>query len=143
MRRLIVAVSALCFVAVCMSCVNKAKQETEQQEEADLGITAEIRTDSITEVLVEFDNVRYSTTVDKSILLHNPTDTPLSLIDYDATCRCTWVDLPQKAIAPGEAGEVVLKFDSRGEYGSVGNYVDIRTSDPRCRIGIWMSAHVN
>lgn len=106
------------------------------------GIEATIRTDSVTEVLVELGDVRYSELATKSIRLHNPTETPLSLLDYKATCRCTWIKLPKSPIPAGEYGEAELVFDSRGERGSVGNYIDITTSDPRCRIGVWISAKV-
>ena len=106
------------------------------------GIEATIRTDSVTEVLVEFGDVRYSELATKSIRLHNPTTSPLSLLEYKATCRCTWINLPSAPIPAGEYGEAELVFDSRGERGSVGNYIDITTSDPRCHIGIWISAKV-
>ena len=106
------------------------------------GIQATIRTDSVTEVLVEFGDVRYSELATKSIRLHNPTTSPLSLLEYKATCRCTWINLPSAPIPAGEYGEAELVFDSRGERGSVGNYIDITTSDPRCHIGIWISAKV-
>lgn len=106
------------------------------------GIEAIIRTDSVTEVLVELGDVPYSALATKSIRLHNPTDTPLSLLEYKATCRCTWIDLPTAPIPAGEYGEAELVFDSRGEHGSVGNYIDIKTSDSRCHIGIWISADV-
>lgn len=106
------------------------------------GIEATIRTDSVTEVLAEFGDVRYSELATKSIRLHNPTTSPLSLLEYKATCRCTWINLPSAPIPAGEYGEAELVFDSRGERGSVGNYIDITTSDPRCHIGIWISAKV-
>ena len=106
------------------------------------GIEATIRTDSTTEVLVEFGDVAYSALATKSIRLHNTTNTTLSLLDYKATCRCTWINLPKSPIPAGEYGEAEVIFDSRGERGSVGNYIDITTSDPRCHIGVWISAKV-
>lgn len=104
--------------------------------------SAEIRTDSITELLVEFGDVPYSATAVKSIRLKNTTDKPLVFVDYQATCRCTTIDLPQKAIEPNEWAEAELMFDSRGEYGSVGNHIVVNTSDELCVISIWTSAEV-
>ena len=106
------------------------------------GLEAIIRTDSVTEVLVELGDVPYSSLATKSIRLHNSTDTPLSLLEYKATCRCTWINLPTAPIPAGEYGEAELVSDSRGEHGSVGNDIDIKTSDSRCHIGIWISADV-
>ena len=87
-------------------------------------------------------DVSYSTIAAKRIRLRNTSDLPLTLVDYKATCRCTWIDLPHGAIAPNEWAEAELIFDSRGEYGTVGNYIEVITSDDRCRIGIWMSADI-
>ena len=137
-------ISSLAIVATALlaiSCGGKTTT-TKNTELPDQGIEATIRTDSVTEVLVELGDVRYSELATKSIRLHNPTKTPLSLLDYKATCRCTWINLPKSPIPAGEYGEAELVFDSRGERGSVGNYIDITTSDPRCRIGVWISAKV-
>ena len=137
-------ISSLAIVAIALlaiSCGGKTTT-TKNTELPYQGIEATIRTDSATEVLVELGDVRYSELATKSIRLHNPTETPLSLLDYKATCRCTWINLPKSPIPAGEYGEAELVFDSRGERGSVGNYIDITTSDPRCRIGVWISAKV-
>ena len=137
-------ISSLAIVAIALlaiSCGGKTTT-TKSTELPYQGIEATIRTDSVTEVLVELGDVRYSELATKSIRLHNPTETPLSLLDYKATCRCTWINLPKSPIPAGEYGEAELVFDSRGERGSVGNYIDITTSDPRCRIGVWISAKV-
>ena len=104
--------------------------------------SAEIRTDSLTELLVEFGDVPYSATAVKSIRLKNTTDKPLVFVGYQATCRCTTIDLPQKAVEPNCWAEAEIKFDSRGEYGSVGNHIEVNTSDERCVISIWISAEV-
>lgn len=130
---------------MAISCCSKTQNTETTTDVAELpyqGIEATIRTDSVTEVLVELGDVPYSELATKSIRLHNPTETPLSLLEYQATCRCTWINLPKLPIPAGEYGEAEVVFDSRGERGSVGNYIDIATSDPRCRIGIWISAKV-
>ena len=106
------------------------------------GIEAEIKRDSICEVLVDLGHVCYSDTVVKNIRLINSTDTPIALLDYETTCRCTWLTLPDKAIAPNDHANIELTFDSRGEFGSVGNYLCITTSDDRCKIHVWMSAEI-
>lgn len=140
--RLILLVAILACVAVCISCGKGNKRATKEQKLPYQGIIADIRTDSVTEVLVELGDVPYSTIVTKKIRFNNPTANTLSLLDFKATCRCTWINLPTTAIGAGEYGEAELMFDSRGEFGVVGNYIDISTSDPRCRIGVWISANV-
>ncbi len=105
-------------------------------------LNADIRTDSITELIVELGEVPYGTTATQHISLTNTTDKPLSLINYQATCRCTWIELPRYPIAPDESAELELVFDSRGEFGSVGNYIEVETSNEECIIAVWMSAEV-
>jgi hypothetical protein len=121
----------------------RAQAEAAPLMSESVGLSAEIRTDTITEFVVEMGEVPYATVTTERIRIKNITDKPLSLTDYKATCRCTWVELPHHPIAPDSWGEVELMFDSRGERGTVGNFVDIATSDERCRIAIWMSAEVN
>ena len=120
----------------------RAEAEAAPLMSESVGLSAEIRTDTITEFIVEMGEVPYATVTTEHLRIKNTTDEPLSLTDYKATCRCTWVELPYHPIAPNEWGELELKFDSRGEHGTVGNFVDIATSDERCRIAIWMSAEV-
>ena len=120
----------------------KAEAEATPTPSESIGLSAEIHTDTITEFVVEMGEVPYATVTTERLRIKNITDKPLSLTDYKATCRCTWVELPYHPIAPNEWGELELKFDSRGEHGTVGNFVDIATSDERCRIAIWMSAEV-
>lgn len=145
-RRLLVAVVAVvAAIAVILSMlITRGEQQPNiaSHEATFDGIAADIRTDSITEILVEFGDVSYSTIATKRIRLRNTSDLPLTLVDYKATCRCTWIDLPHGAIAPNEWAEAEVVFDSRGEYGTVGNYIEVITSDDRCRIGIWMSADI-
>ncbi|MBR4951488.1 MAG: DUF1573 domain-containing protein [Alistipes sp.] len=140
-RKRITSLAIVAIALLAISCGGKTTT-TKSTELPYQGIEATIRTDSVTEVLVELGDVRYSELATKSIRLHNPTETPLSLLDYKATCRCTWINLPKSPIPAGEYGEAELVFDSRGERGSVGNYIDITTSDPRCHIGVWISAKV-
>jgi hypothetical protein len=118
------------------------KNEVTTSEDLFAGLSADIRTDSITEFIVEFGDVPYGATATQRIRLRNTTDKPLSLTEYQATCRCTWIELPRSPIAPKEYAEAEVFFDSRGEYGTVGNYIEIATSDERCRVAVWMSADV-
>ena len=120
----------------------RAEAEAAPLMSESVGLSAEIRTDTITEFIVEMGKVPYATIATEHLRIKNTTNEPLSFTDYKATCRCTWVELPYHPIAPNEWGELELKFDSRGEHGTVGNFVDIATSDERCRIAIWMSAEV-
>ena len=102
----------------------------------------ELNEGKVCEVIVDYGNVAYGKEVSHTIYIKNCTATPIALLDYTTTCRCTWLELPHKAIAPNEEGEVVITFDSRGMWGSVGNYLSIETSNEACDVAIWMGAEV-
>lgn len=111
-------------------------------EEPNNALTAELCEGGVAEVMVEFGDVTYSECVTKRIIIENKTTSTIAILDYSTTCRCTWLDLPNKAIAPNGSVEVTITFDSRGEWGSVGNYLSIETSNESCKVAIWMSAEV-
>lgn len=103
---------------------------------------AELRQGEVAEVLIELGEVKYSTTTVRDIRVINRTDSPIVLLDYEATCRCVWLELPRTAIAAGEDAIVKFYYDSRGEFGSIGNYISISTSDSECNIAVWMGAEI-
>ncbi len=111
-------------------------------EKPDDGLYGVMAENEVAEVMVEFGDVKYSNTVSRTITLKNNTNAPIALLDYEATCRCVWLDLPNRAIAPGEEGTITITYDSRGEWGSIGNYLSIETSNKRVKIAIWMSAEI-
>lgn len=111
-------------------------------EEPNGALSAELAEGSVAEVLVDFGDVKYSECVSRTIVLKNTTNSPIVLLSYETTCRCTWLELPKRAIAPNESGEVTITFDSRGEWGSVGNYLSIETSNEKCNVAVWMCAEI-
>lgn len=147
-KRIIIALTVVATVIVALvafrvydSTSDNRKREQQQKVEY-RGLRAEIKRDSPCEVLVELGSVAYSTTAEKSIRFTNLTDVPLALLDFSTTCKCTWLELPNNPIEVGESADVKVKFDSRGEYGSIGNYLSVKCSDERANIAIWVSAEV-
>ena len=131
-KRIIVALTVVATVIVALfafrvyDSVSDNRKREEQQEVEYRGLRAEIKRDSLCEVLVELGSVAYSTTAEKSIRFTNLTDAPLALLDFSTTCKCTWLELPNKPIEVGESADVKVVFDSRGEYGSIGNYLSVK-----------------
>ena len=106
------------------------------------GITAEYRGTEYCEVIVDFGYVQPSATVQESIRLTNRSDSPIVLLDYSTQCRCMWLDFERKPIVPNESCDITLTFDSRGEWGSVGNYMEITTSHDSAPIVLWIGAEI-
>ena len=64
------------------------------------------------------------------------------LVDYSTQCRCMWLEFDRSPIAEGDSRDIELYFDSRGEWGSVGNYMEITTSRDDAPVVLWISAEV-
>ena len=104
-------------------------------------IVAEVG-DALCEVLVEFGSVPRSSTTTKTIRVVNNGSTPLVLLDFSTQCRCMWLDLSDKSIDCGDYCDITLSFDSRGQWGSVGNYMEVITSRDNTPIVLWIAAEV-
>ena len=145
-RRLITFICiAVILLLVAFAAIRIADATSSQeQREAEESLIEEfyLRRDTTTEVLVDMGVVSRSTTVGYDIVLTNSADTTLLLLDYEATCRCVGMELPRKPIAPGESVVAKLWFDSRGEWGSIGNYIAVGTSLEDVNIAVWMSAEI-
>lgn len=140
-------ISLLALVLCVVACGLKPKhvdeqtetQSVEQQAEV---LVAELVEGATSEVLVDFGVVEPRSIVSRDIHIVNHTDSPVVLLDYETTCRCTVLDLPRNPIEAGEEAVVVITFDSRGEWGGVGNFLSIATSNEECAVVVWMSAHI-
>ena len=119
----------------------RAKERAAVDEAFD-GVTAEVLKSGECEVMVDLGVVPYATTVSQRIHLVNHSTEPLQLLDHTTQCRCMWLEFEHEPIAVGESGDVVLYFDSRGEWGVVGNYMEIVTSRDDRPIAIWIGAEV-
>ena len=142
---LLVAIAALALVLrIVDSESDNRRREAEsatQEANAYSGIVAEV-SDDVCEVLVDFESVPYSSTTVKTIRVINQGTTPLILVDYTTQCRCMWLDFGREPIAAGESRDITLTFDSRGEWGSVGNYMEITTSIEDRPIVLWIGAEI-
>lgn len=61
----------------------------------------------------------------------NAGDEPLQIREVKADCGCTATSLSRTSLAPKEAGEVKVVFDSRNRLGSFQKNVRIFTNDPQ------------
>ena len=140
--RVAILLALLLFVVACGA--KQTKQESEIQECAteQTMLVAELKEGEVCEVIADFGVVAHRAVVEMPIRVVNATDEPIVLMDYSTTCRCTALGLERAPIEAGGECEIVLTFDSRGEWGSVGNFLDITTSNPECGFVIWMGATV-
>jgi hypothetical protein len=124
----------------------KSKQDNTTIEEQGMEVAevlvAELTEGATSEVLADFGVVEPRSISSLDIRIVNTTDSPIVLLDYETTCRCTTLEFDRTPIAAGGEAVAVLTFDSRGEWGSVGNFLSIETSNEECAVVVWMSAHI-
>ena len=140
-RSMLLVALVLCGVG-CGAKQAKSNAESVACETAPEVLRAELAEGYTAEVIAEFGVVEARSVVDMPIRVKNTTNEPIVLLDYSTTCRCTTLALPRTAIEAGGECEVVLTFDSRGEWGSVGNFLEVTTSNPECGFVVWMAAMV-
>lgn len=128
-------------VALVLRNVDSVAEANEQSIAEFGGIVAEYDGGAVCEVLVDMGVVLPSTTVTKTIRITNCSTTPLVLVDYSTQCRCMWLEYSREPIAENEYRDIELVFDSRGEWGSVGNYMEITTSGEH-PIVLWIGAEI-
>ena len=142
MRRLLRITLPLALV-LCVACGAKTKPAEQHAEELKIEeLVAELSLGVTSEVLADFGSVEPRSMVSRDIRIVNNTNEPIVLLDYETTCRCTKLEFDRKPIAVGEEAVAVLTFDSRGEWGSVGNFLSVMTSNEECAMVVWMSAYV-
>ena len=142
---IIAVVAAMVSVALILRIVdseidNYHRDKGETSDEYN-GLIAEYNGKDICEVLVDFGDVTPSSTVVKNIRIVNRCTTPLILLDHTTQCRCMWLEYSREPISEGTYTDVELTFDSRGEWGTVGNYMEITTSSGR-PIVLWIGAEI-
>lgn len=150
-RRWLIALATIIVIATVALALRIADSESDNQRRTEVesyamrcddpDIVAEVD-DDLCEVLVEFGSVPRSSTTTKTIRVVNKGSTPLVLLDFSTQCRCMWLDLSDKSIDCGDYCNITLSFDSRGEWGSVGNYMEVITSRDNAPIVLWIAAEV-
>lgn len=106
------------------------------------GIIAEYQGTEPCEVIVDLGYVRRSAITEEVIRLTNRSNSPLILLDYSTQCRCMWLEFEREVIDVNEFIDITLSFDSRGEWGTVGNYMEITTSVNSFPIVLWIGAEI-
>lgn len=149
MRRKALVVAAVTAVALGIAVAlfssrdsDKSNSDAPKQEAIFNGTVAEYQGTEYCEIIVDLGTVRRSATVEETIRLTNNSDAPIVLLDYSTQCRCMWLEFKREPIAPNESTDITLTFDSRGEWGSVGNYMEIATSCDSAPIILWIGAEI-
>jgi len=78
----------------------------------------------------DFGKVEQGTKVKQVIKFKNLGSKPLTVSLVRASCACTKASKPDKSIAPGGKGELMLEFDTTGRAGVQSEIVYVHSNDP-------------
>tara|TARA_R100000935_G_scaffold1439_1_gene4590 strand:+ start:149006 stop:149485 length:480 start_codon:yes stop_codon:yes gene_type:complete len=63
----------------------------------------------------DFGTIDQGTNVETIFTFTNTGDAPLVIVDAKSSCGCTVPSYPKEAVAPGESGELLVKFNGSGK----------------------------
>lgn len=93
-----------------------------QQPEVDPATAANI---SFKENSFDFGTLEEGEKVEHVFKFTNTSENPLTISNARGSCGCTVPEWPREPIAPGESGEIKVKFDSKGKKGKQSKTVTI------------------
>ena len=104
---------------------NPATANTPTGEVVNDGPTATIKFE---EEEFDFGTIQQGDIVEHTYAFTNTGEVPLIIENASASCGCTVPNWPKEPIAPGEKGEINVKFDSKGKKGVQNKQVTIRAN---------------
>ncbi|MFI8379520.1 DUF1573 domain-containing protein [Leeuwenhoekiella sp. NPDC079379] len=107
-------VAALAFTSCKDNASEKVKGENvEMAANRDANATV-FPTMEFEESEYDFGNIERGTGVEHIFKFKNTGDAPLVIVDATSTCGCTVPSFPEEPIAPGETGELLVKYNGSG-----------------------------
>jgi len=83
------------------------------------------------EAVFDFGTIESGEKVSHLFTFTNTGDTPLVLINAKGSCGCTVPQWPKEPIAPGEKGQILVEFNSKGKSGAQNKRVTLTcNTDP-------------
>ncbi len=78
----------------------------------------------------DFGFIKTGEVVTHSFTIENTSKKTLTILDVNTSCGCTASAIKKKALEPGEATAVEVKFNSKGYSGKTVQFVYVHTDDP-------------
>lgn len=122
---ILAGVLALTFV----SCKENAKQKVNEENVAEAAERDEKNSDfpvmTFTETDFDFGDINEGDVVEHTFSFKNTGNAPLVIVNATGSCGCTVPEWPKEPIAPGESGELLVKFNSNGKPNAQNKQVTI------------------
>lgn len=112
---LVAILSAFVFTSCKDNATDKVNQEN-VAEAADRDATAgNFPKMEFTNTVHDFGNIKQGTPVEHKFTFKNTGNAPLVIVDAKSSCGCTVPEFTKEPVAPGDSGELLVKFNGSGK----------------------------
>lgn len=137
---LLIGLFLICFVACKQDGVEKVSNDSEESVRSVKPISSKVRSELTADkpldeskiAKIEFEStshnfgeVKEGTVVKHTFKFKNTGKVPLTIKEANASCGCTVPSYTEAPVAPGDEGEITLKFNSDGRPGDAEKSVTI------------------
>lgn len=136
MFRVLSVMACIALVASCGS-----QPATRERKGRIITLTDEILAAGGTDT-VRFGRMRSGEIAVLRLWLANEASKPVAVVSYDRSCGCTTLEFDTQPITPGDARQVTLSFDSRGEKGWQLRTLDVRMAGAARPLRLFVEADV-
>lgn len=136
MFRVLSVMACIALVASCGS-----QPATRERKGQIITLTDEILAAGGTDT-VRFGRMRSGEIAVLRLWLANEASKPVAVVSYDRSCGCTTLEFDTQPITPGDARQVTLSFDSRGEKGWQLRTLDVRMAGAARPLRLFVEADV-
>lgn len=116
--------------------------EASALEEPAVAPTGPATTIAFEESTHEFGKINEGDVVEHTFVFTNTGNTPLIIQDAKASCGCTVPKKPEQPIAPGETGEIQVRFNSQGKPGMQNKTVTVTANTEPATTRLFIKADV-
>ncbi|MFD0931279.1 DUF1573 domain-containing protein [Psychroflexus salinarum] len=146
MKKIMLALVALVTLSLT-ACNNKASEKVDESKK-EIAEERDSKTQAypvmeFEEKEFDFGTVEEGEVVEHTFAFTNTGDAPLIVSDATSSCGCTVPTWTKEAIAPGEKGEMLVKFNTRGKPNQQMKAVRITANTESGRETLRIKAFVN
>ena len=145
----ILSIALVVFALV--ACDNKAKENKSMSNATEVSLTSDVKSPEVTtvnlkeaeknaetveadgnyaafefeETQFDFGDIQQGDVVEHTFKFKNVGEVPLVITETKVTCGCTTPSFTKAPVAPGESGEILVKFNSAGKSGNTSKTVTV------------------
>ncbi|MBM3250004.1 MAG: DUF1573 domain-containing protein [Candidatus Omnitrophica bacterium] len=116
---------AFLFVFLCVFPGGCTSKTTKPQQKA--AVLKQVSADPFT---WDFGKAEEKTVLAHEFILKNNGKKPLNITGTHSSCGCAVSEAKKKALQPGESTTIEVKFNTKGYYGQVSQFIYVNTDDP-------------